>query len=111
MQTRSDGGKKTKRTMNTDQKILVIGSNSFSGAHFIDHALDLGFDIMGISRFEEPNPVFLPYKWRVRENSKFVFFQHDLNTGIEQIKNLILSFRPGYIINFAAQGMVAQSWE
>lgn len=97
--------------MNTDQKILVIGSNSFSGASFIDHVLDLGFEVMGISRSQEPDPVFLPYKWKQHRHSGFMFFQHDLNTGFEEIKNHILSFRPGYIINFAAQGMVAQSWE
>ncbi len=97
--------------MDTDQKILVIGSNSFSGASFVDHVLDLGFDVMGISRSQEPDPVFLPYKWKQRRNSNFVFFRHDLNTGFEEIRNLILSFRPGYIVNFAAQGMVAQSWE
>lgn len=112
MQTRSDEiKKKRKKTMNSDQKILIIGSNSFSGSHFVNYALDLGFEVMGISRSKEPNPVFLPYKWKSSGNTNFVFYQHDLNTGFEDIKNRILLFKPGYIVNFAAQGMVAQSWE
>ena len=44
-------------------KICVIGSNSFSGSNFVNHALHSGYEVMGISRSSEPNPVFLPYKW------------------------------------------------
>ena len=44
-------------------KILVIGSNSFSGSHFVAEALSAGHLVWGVSRSAEPNPVFLPYRW------------------------------------------------
>jgi len=59
------------------EKIIVIGSNSFSGAHFVDYALEQGLDVIGISRSPEPHPVFLPYK--KRKDAHFRFFQCDLN--------------------------------
>jgi dTDP-glucose 4,6-dehydratase len=59
------------------KKIAVIGSNSFSGAHFVDYILEEGAEVIGISRSSEPNPVFLPYK--NRQNPNFRFYQLDLN--------------------------------
>ena len=43
-------------------KVLVIGSNSFSGSHFVAEALAGGHQVWGVSRSAEPNPVFLPYR-------------------------------------------------
>ena len=40
-------------------KILVIGSNSFSGSHFVAEALSAGHEVWGVSRSTEPNTVFL----------------------------------------------------
>lgn len=99
------------RIMNDNKKLMVIGSNSFSGASFIDFALDCGMSVIGISRSMQPDPVFLPYLWKARKDFCFRFFQYDLNTEFENIKTQILRFRPDYIVNFAAQGMVAQSWD
>ena len=45
------------------RNFLVIGSNSFSGSHFVKKALSSGYEVMGISRSEEPSTAFLPYKW------------------------------------------------
>ena len=42
----------------TKNKILVIGSNSFSGAHFVKKALSSEYEVMGVSRSEEPLNVF-----------------------------------------------------
>ena len=39
-------------------KIAVIGSNSFSGASFVDFALANNLSVMGISRSEQPNDIF-----------------------------------------------------
>lgn len=91
------------------KRIAVIGSNSFSGAHFVDYVLLEGLEVVGISRSPEPNPVFLPYK-KLR-NPAFRFYQLDLNHDLEQIMRLIGEFQPAYVINFAAQGMVAESWQ
>ena len=43
---------------------LVIGSNSFSGSHFVAKAIQEGFDVWGVSRSNEYNSIFLPYKWK-----------------------------------------------
>mgnify|MGYP005639261107 FL=1 len=90
------------------EKIIVIGSNSFSGASFVPFALDEGFEVTGISRSAEINPVFLPYKY---SGGNIEFHQLDLNHDLDKIMALIESKRPEYVVNFAAQSMVAQSWD
>ncbi len=95
-------------------RLIVIGSNSFSGSHFVKAALDHGMDIIGISRSEEPLAIFLPYKWANQQQNqidRFSFFKFDVNNDLDGILRLISDFKPDYIVNFAAQGMVAESWE
>ena len=89
---------------------LVIGSNSFSGAYFTKYLLEKGHNVCGISRSKEPNEVFLPYKWTDDLDTNFEFVQLDLNSNLNEIKELINSRKPQYVVNFAAQGMVAESW-
>ena len=91
------------------EKVIVIGSNSFSGAHFVDYALEQGADVVGISRSPEPHRVFLPYKRK--HNQLFNFYQMDLNKDSTGIMKISDAFEPDYIINFAAQSMVAESWQ
>jgi len=91
-------------------KIAVIGSNSFSGSDFIDLLLeDEQNKVVGISRSPEKSALFLPYKQRREAN--FEFYQMDLNKHMSQILDLLDSFEPDYVVNFAAQSEVAQSWE
>jgi dTDP-glucose 4,6-dehydratase len=89
--------------------LLVIGSNSFSGASFVDFALSKNAVVTGMSRSNEPADAFLPYKWRA--NDRFHFLQLDLNRDLPEILKWIEKEKPEYIVNFAAQSMVAQSWE
>lgn len=91
------------------QKIMVIGSNSFSGASFVNYALDKDVKIIGTSRSAEPVDSLLPYKWR--NNQNFNFYQLDLNHHLPEIMDLIHQEKPEYVINFAAQSMVAESWK
>lgn len=90
-------------------RFLVLGSNSFSGATFVAHVLQQGGEVVGISRSPEPSPVFLPYKWTAHE--RFSFYAYDLNHDLDAILAVVKSFRPEYVINFAAQSMVPQSWQ
>ena len=90
------------------ETVIVIGSNSFSGASFVSFALEENFEVIGISRSEELNSVFLPYKI---SDKNIEFHQLDLNHDLEKIMTLINSKKPEYVINFAAQSMVAQSWD
>ncbi len=91
------------------ETFVVIGSNSFSGSHFINHALEIGMMVVGISRSDEPHDAFLPYKKNINVNN-FCFYRMDLNHDIEKIMAVINDFKPSYVINFAAQSMVAESW-
>lgn len=91
------------------ETIIVIGSNSFSGSHFVNHALEIGMNIAGISRSDEPIDAFLPYK-NNNNIQNFHFFKMDLNHDLDKIMTVIMDFKPDYVINFAAQGMVAESW-
>ena len=93
------------------KSVFVIGSNSFSGSDFVDLLLETGkYDVVGISRSREKSGLFLSYKKRL-DLSKFKFYQIDLNENIEDLFSLLLSKKPSYIINFAAQGEVGPSWE
>ena len=96
--------------MSNKRKIVVIGSNSFSGSDFIDLLLDNERnEVIGISRSPEKSALFLPYKQRQVAN--FRFYQMDLNKHMPQIIELLDSFKPEYVVNFAAQSEVAPSWE
>jgi dTDP-glucose 4,6-dehydratase len=89
---------------------LVIGSNSFSGGHFVDLLLeDRRNDVVGISRSPEKSVLFLPYKQRRRP--RFAFHRLDLNTDMERIIGRMDEFQPEYVVNFAAQSEVGPSWE
>ena len=70
------------------ERVVVIGSNSFSGSQFVDYALKEGLEVVGISRSKEYHPVFLPYKWDV-EQSAFCFHQLDLNHDIDRMAVMI----------------------
>lgn len=89
-------------------KIAVLGSNSFSGASFVAQALKAGHDLIGISRSQEPTVAFLPYRW---ENGTLKFYQCDINNDREHIVSILEAFQPEVIVNFAAQSMVAESWQ
>ena len=96
-------------------KFLILGSNSFSGSHFVKEVLSRDDQVIGISRSKQPRGVFLPYSWEKDINKKkednFEFFQLDLNKDLAKIVEIINDKKPEYIINFAAQGMVAESWQ
>lgn len=94
------------------EKFFVIGSNSFTGASFVDYLLDQGHEVIGSSRSPEPSPVFLPYKWKSKHSpsAKFQFLQLDLNKDMDRIVGAIDDFKADYVVNFAAQSMVAESW-
>jgi dTDP-glucose 4,6-dehydratase len=87
---------------------VVLGSNSFSGSHFVDHLLGLGEKVIGISRSAEPAPAFLPYKKR---DGDFEFVQADLNHDLERIMEVVAENQAAYVVNYAAQSMVGQSWQ
>ena len=92
------------------EKFLVIGSNSFSGASFVDYLLEQGAQVIGTSRSPEPHRAFLPYRWHGKDGA-FRFHRIDLNHDLDGLMSLVHDERPEYVVNFAAQSMVAESWK
>lgn len=91
-------------------KYLVIGSNSFSGSHYVNMLIEKGYECYAVSRSEELNDIFCPYKWTNKKNRP-LFKQLDINKNTDEIVKLIKGNEINHIVNFAAQSMVAQSWE
>ncbi len=96
--------------MNHENRIAVIGSNSFSGADFIDLLLDDPANrVLGISRSPEYPKFLLGYGGRDNTDN-FEFRQLSLNEDLDAMMAALDQFEPGYVINFAAQGEVASSF-
>ena len=91
------------------QTILVVGSNSFSGSTFANFVLQQGARVIGTSRSNEPIDAFLPYKWY--DHANFKFYPLDLNKHLAEITSLLHEVKPSYVVNFAAQSMVGESWQ
>ncbi len=88
---------------------LVMGSNSFSGSNLIDFLLSKKHKVVGISRSTEIKNDFLPYKKNPNLNL-LTIIKININKDINNLKKIVLKHKPSIIINFIAQGMVAESW-
>jgi dTDP-glucose 4,6-dehydratase len=93
------------------KNVLIIGSNSFAGSNFIDFLLNKNFKIYGVSRKKEIDNEYLSYKKNKNLNN-FKFYKINLNLkkDINKLIKIIKNKKIPYIVNFAAQGMVAESW-
>lgn len=92
--------------------VLVLGSNSFSGANFCRYLLEQGLDVIGASRSPEAHPVFLPYRWLSESLQKqFRFIQLDLNHDLDRLEMLMRDEKTKVVVNFSAQSMVGESWD
>jgi len=95
--------------MATSPRFLILGSNSFSGATFVDYLAAQGHDVVATSRSSEPHAAFLPYRWQKRPG-KVRFEKVDLNTDLVTLKRLLAAEKSTHVVNFAAQSMVGESW-
>jgi dTDP-glucose 4,6-dehydratase len=93
-----------------DPKFLVLGSNSFSGATFVDYLTERGHDVFATSRSVEPHDALLPYKWEKRAG-RVRFQRIDINHDLDVLDALLRRERFSHVVNFAAQSMVGQSWD
>lgn len=93
------------------ERIAVIGSNSFTGAHFIDFLLaHTGARVCAISRSPEISSLFAPYRVAERDRSRLAFHQLDVNEDRDALFRLLDDFKPQAVVNYAAQGEVRNSW-
>ena len=90
------------------KKIVILGSNSFSAGSFIKSLQKKNFQIIGISRSKINPKKFLSFD---KENKNFSFKKMDINKDLKKIISLIKKNKPEYIINYASQSMVGQSWD
>ena len=92
-------------------KLIVLGSNSFSGQDFIDLVLSqTDYAVIGLSRSGEPPAAFLRYAQNPNR-ARFRFQQLDLRLGVDDAIAFMDAEKPDYIVNFAAQSEVAPSWD
>jgi dTDP-glucose 4,6-dehydratase len=96
--------------MVTPSPILVLASNSFSGSSFVDYLLTVGHKVIGVSRSVEVPTIFALYK-NNKNYKNFTFKQVDLNSDLNTIAEIVSKHQVEFIFNFAAQSMVAQSWD
>jgi len=95
--------------MSTNEKFLILGANSFSGAFFCDYLAEKGYHVLATSRSEQPHKAFLPYTWKDRPGT-VRYAKIDLNHDLEALEALLRTEKPTHIVNFAAQSMVGESW-
>jgi len=94
------------------KNVLVIGSNSFSGSSFVRYLLaQPDLQVAGVSRSGEPNIAFAAHRWDNDERqSRFTFHSLDLRRDLDGIVQIARDMEATHVVNFAAQGMVAESW-
>ena len=90
------------------KKVIVIGSNSFSGGSYIKLLLKKKYKVFAISRSKLVNKKFLPFNIR---DKNFSFTSLDLNKDHKRIISHIKKIKPKYIVNYASQSMVGESWD
>ena len=92
------------------ESVLIIGSSSFAGASMVNFLISQNkYKVYGTYR-RKKNKAYLPYF----KNSQVVKFKNikvDFSKNPKKLVNIILKFRPKYIIDFASICMVNQSWK
>ena len=91
------------------KKFLIIGSNSFTGSHFVDFCLKKSHKITGISRSSEFHDFYLENKKNQKLKKNFVFFKLDLNRDLKKIIKLIKTTKPSHIV-IQLLKVWSQSW-
>jgi len=98
--------------MNSQQTLLILGSNSFAGGCLVEQSLLAGYKVIGINRSPEQSISMVPYQLAgFSKSAQYQFYPLDLNLHFEEICQVILKHQPEYIVDLAGQGMVAESWQ
>ena len=94
------------------KKILILGSNSYSGNYLADYLLNKKFKVLGVSLSNEsPNKFNKISSTKKKLKKNFLFFKVDINKNFNLLKKIILTHSPEIIVDFLGQGMVVESWE
>jgi dTDP-glucose 4,6-dehydratase len=90
-------------------KILILGSNSFSGNNLCNFLINKNFRVIGCSLSSQPQKKFNALSQKT--NEKFIFYKIDINKNFYTLQKIILKHKPKIIIDFLGQGMVSESWQ
>ena len=90
------------------KKVLVIGSNSFSAISMIDLLLKKNYSVFAISRSKLNSDKYISFN---KKHKNFYFKKLDLNDDFKKIFKFIKNVKPNYVINYASQSMVGESWD
>ena len=90
-------------------RYAVIGSGSFAGASLIARLIADGAEVIGFNRSIQTSSIFHPYN-NAKSFGSYHFFQADINKDLEHIFACLDEFCPQVVVDFAGQGMVAESW-
>ena len=90
------------------KKILILGSNSYLGSSFVRYMQDKKYNLYLFSRSKLLAQRFLPFKIN---NKNIIFYKLDINKDLNKIIKFIKNKKPDFIINYASQSMVGQSWD
>jgi dTDP-glucose 4,6-dehydratase len=94
------------------KRAFVIGSNSFTGGHFINYLIEnTQCEVIGISRSPEYHPVFLPFLYNKERPSQYSLYEIDVNEEMDKVCSICDEFKPDLIVNYSAQGQVRNSWK
>ncbi len=93
------------------KKILILGSNSFSGNHLASYLLKKKYFVIGCSYSQESKPKFnCLYELPKNISKNFKFIKLDINKDFKKLQKIVLTYQPEFIIDFLGQGMVEESW-
>ena len=93
------------------KRILILGSNSFSGNHLASYLLKKKFFVIGCSLSQQSKPKFnCLYQLPKSISKNFKFQKLNLNKDLKKLQKLILKYKPEFIVDFLGQGMVEESW-
>ena len=78
-------------------------------AHLYQGQLFLPVHLHVIQEIYQLNKKYLNYK-ASKKLKKLKFYKYDLNKDLQNINKILKKYKPTYVVNYAAQGMVEQSW-
>jgi dTDP-glucose 4,6-dehydratase len=92
-------------------KFLILGSNSVSAGYLIKLLLtNKNNKLIGFSRNKQYLQTLTPFNKNNKSSLNFQFHKIDIKKDYLKAFKIIDKFAPNYVINYAAQGEVRNSW-
>lgn len=89
------------------KKVLITGNTGFKGAWLTTWLLDLGAEVVGISKDVPTTPSMFE---EIRLSERIVHYQEDIR-NLEGLKEIFHKEQPDFVFHLAAQAIVSLSYE